>query len=393
MIAPIFDGSAALTAVPIGFFFGATLERAGLGSARTIADQLSGRDFTVVKVMFAAIVTAMLGVFWADRLGLLDLSRVALPTTDLLPQLAGGILFGAGFALASLCPGTACVAAAIGARDGLVTIAGLFLGTLLTGELWPRLGGLAVHALRDDARLPDDLGLSTGLVVALIVGAALLTFWIAGWIERRDGPAAAGPRAPWRAPLVTGALILGTLAAASGNAPLSSVGRLQSIAGEVDHETDHVDALVLAQWIHDRRRHLRVLDVRDGLAFDDYRIPGAEDVPVQGIPTLPVERGDTIVIYSDGGGHAAQAWILLRLRGVPDVFTLRDGLEAWEEDVLAPRVPFGADSATLARFARIKSLSAYFGGKPSAAPAVIGTPQSAASDSQPRALPKRRKTC
>ena len=109
MIAPIFDGSAALTAVPIGFFFGATLERAGLGSARTIADQLSGRDFTVVKVMFAAIVTAMLGVFWADRLGLLDLSRVALPTTDLLPQLAGGILFGAGFALASLCPGTACV--------------------------------------------------------------------------------------------------------------------------------------------------------------------------------------------------------------------------------------------------------------------------------------------
>jgi len=391
MIAPLFDGPAALTAVPIGFAFGATLERAGLGSARTIADQLTGRDFTVVKVMFAAIVTAMLGVFWADRLGWLDLSRVALPTTDLLPQFAGSVLFGAGFALASLCPGTACVAAAIGARDGLVTIGGLFLGTLVTGELWPRLGGLAVHALRDDARLPDDLGLPTGLVVLLIVGAALITFWIAGKLERRGGGDAPGP-AKWRGPLVTGALILATLAAASGNAPLSSVGRLQSIAGEVDHETDHIDALALARWIHDRHRHLRILDVRDDLAPDDYRIPGAEDVPVQRIPTLPVERGDTIVIYSDGGGHAAQAWILLRLRGVPDIYTLRDGYEAWEEDVLAPRVPFGADSATRARFDRIKSLSAYFGGKPSTAPSMLGAPRGA-GDSLPAAKPKRRKTC
>ena len=381
MIAPFFDSSPALTAVPIGLAFGVALERAGLGSARTIADQLSGRDFTVVKVMFAAIVTAMLGVFWADRLGWLDLSRVAIPSTDLLPQLAGSVLFGAGFALASLCPGTACVAAAVGARDGLVTIGGLFLGTLLTGALWTRLGGLAVHTLRNDARLPDDLGLPTGLVIAAIVGTALVTFWISGKLERRERPPEAAPPPRWRAPLVTAALILATLAAASGDSGLSSVGRLQAIAGEVDRETDHVDALVLAQWIHDRHSHLRVLDVRDGLAPDDYRIPGAEDVPVQSVPTLPVQTGDTIVIYSDGGGHAAQAWILLRLRGVRDVYTLRDGLAAWEEDVLAPRAPFGADSAALARFDRIKSLSAYFGGKPATTPAPIGTRS------------KRRKSC
>ena len=86
------------------------------------------------------------------------------------------------------------------------------------------------------------------------------------------------------------------------------------------------------------------------------------------------------------------AWILLRLRGVPDIYTLRDGFEAWEEDVLAPRVPFGADSATRARFDRIKSLSAYFGGKPSTAPSMLGAPRGA-GDSLPAAKPKRRKTC
>ncbi|HZH39545.1 MAG TPA: rhodanese-like domain-containing protein [Gemmatimonadales bacterium] len=391
MIAPFFDGSPALTAVPIGFAFGATLERAGLGSARTIADQLTGRDFTVVKVMFSCIVTAMLLVFWADRLGWLDLTRVALPTTDVLPQLAGSVLFGAGFALASLCPGTACVAAAVGARDGLVTIGGLFLGTLLTGELWPRLGGLAVHAVRDDARLPGDLGLSTGVVVALIVGAALLTFWIAGRIEGAGGRTEPGPRAPWQGPLATAAAVLALLAAATGSSRLPGLGQLQAIAGDVDHETDHVDALTLAQWIHDRHRHLRILDVRDGLAFDDYRIPGAEDVPVQQIPTLSIAASDTLVIYSDGGGHAAQAWMLLRLRGVPHAYILRDGLEAWEEDVLAPRVPFGADSATLARFASIKSLSAYFGGRPSTAPAILGVRDTTGSVAQ--SPPKRRKTC
>lgn len=380
MIAPFFDGAPALTALPVGIAFGVTLELAGLGSARTIADQLSGRDFTVVKVMFAAIVTAMLGVFWADRFGWLDLSRVALPATDLLPQLIGSVLFGAGFALASLCPGTACVAAATGARDGLIAIGGLFVGTLITGELWPRLGGLAVHALHEDARLPEDLGLPTGLVVALIAGAALVTFWVAGRLEERTSPT----RGRWQVPLATVTIVFGLMAAATGNAPLASVGRPQTIGAEIDHEADHVNAIDLAQWIHDRRPHLRVIDVRDDLAPDDYRIPGAEDVSVERISTLQTEPDETIVLYSDGGGHAAQAWMLLHLRGVTHAYILQDGLEAWEEDVLAPRVPFGADSATLARFERIRALSAYFGGKPSRAPTLLGPPGE---------KPKRRKTC
>src|SRR4029077_10301062 len=104
------------------------LERGGLGSARKLAGQFYLADLTVFKVLFSALVTAMLGAFWLDRLGVLDLNLVYLPPTFVLPQAAGGVLFGAGFLIAGLCPGTSCVAAAAGRLDGVGVIAGMLLG-------------------------------------------------------------------------------------------------------------------------------------------------------------------------------------------------------------------------------------------------------------------------
>ena len=68
--------------------------------------------------MFTALVTAMLGAFWLDRIGFLDLRLVYMPETFVIPQAVGGALFGAGFLLGGLCPGTSCVAAATGRLDG-----------------------------------------------------------------------------------------------------------------------------------------------------------------------------------------------------------------------------------------------------------------------------------
>lgn len=93
---------AVIAAIAIGLAFGWTLERAGLGSARKLAAQFYLADLTVFKVMFSAIVTAMLGAYWLGRLGILDLSRVYVPETYLLPQLVGGLLFGAGFVISGL---------------------------------------------------------------------------------------------------------------------------------------------------------------------------------------------------------------------------------------------------------------------------------------------------
>ena len=53
----------------IGFAFGFTLEMSGFGNSRKLAAQFYFTDLTVLKVMFTAIVTAMVLTFGAAGLG------------------------------------------------------------------------------------------------------------------------------------------------------------------------------------------------------------------------------------------------------------------------------------------------------------------------------------
>ena len=164
-------------AILIGVAFGFALERAGLGSARKLIGQFYLTDFTVFKVMFSAIVTAMLGVFWLSRLGVVDLSTIYVPRTWLVPQLAGGLIFGIGFVVAGLCPGTSCVAAATGRGDGLAVVAGIFAGVFVA-PAWDITS-------RGALTLPEVLHVPYGVVVFAVVLIALAGFAVAERIERR----------------------------------------------------------------------------------------------------------------------------------------------------------------------------------------------------------------
>ncbi len=84
-------------AVVLGFSFGFFLERAGFSSARKLTDQFYFKDFAVLKVMFTAIIIAMLGIVYFSLLGWLNLGQIYIPATFLWPQLVGGFLLGAGF--------------------------------------------------------------------------------------------------------------------------------------------------------------------------------------------------------------------------------------------------------------------------------------------------------
>jgi uncharacterized membrane protein YedE/YeeE len=186
LIAPWTDGGSAAIAAVIGVAFGWTLERAGLGSASKLAGQFYLTDLTVFKVMFSAIVTAMLGAFWLGRLGLLDLSRVYVPETFLLPQLTGGLLFGAGFVIAGLCPGTSCVAAATGRGDGVLVMLGMFAGVLATGLAFAPLQHFYESTSRGSLTLPELLHLPAGVVVCAVVAMALIAFQVAERVEKRS---------------------------------------------------------------------------------------------------------------------------------------------------------------------------------------------------------------
>jgi len=191
MMAPFYelgrfgDGTSLVIAVLLGIAFGWFLEQGGMGNARKLSGQFYFTDLSVLKLMFTAIVTAALGLFWLSWLGLLDLSRVYVPETFVAPQLVGGLIFGVGFVVGGLCPGTSCVAAATGRKDGLALVAGMLAGVFVFGEAFPVIGTFADSTARGPWTLPQALGLSYGTVVGIIVAAALGAFAGAEWLERR----------------------------------------------------------------------------------------------------------------------------------------------------------------------------------------------------------------
>lgn len=197
MTAPLFeyglfgDRMALVVALAIGVAFGWCLERAGMGSAKKLAGQFYLTDLTVFKVMFSAIVTAMLGAFWLGRVGVLDLGRVYVPETFVMPQFAGGVVFGVGFVVGGLCPGTSCVAAATGRGDGAMLVAGMFSGVLATGAFFRPLQAFYESTGRGTLTIPQALHLPYGVVVAGVVAIALGGFWAAERLESRR-PFAAG---------------------------------------------------------------------------------------------------------------------------------------------------------------------------------------------------------
>lgn len=184
-IAEAMTGASLAAAVALGAGFGFALERSGLGNALKLTGQFYGRDFAVTKVMFSALLVAMLGVFWLSRFGLLDLQAVYVPPTFLWPQLAGGLLFGAGLVVAGLCPGTACVAAATGRVDAVFVLLGILAGMFVVGLLLGRFAAFYTSGAHGAWTLPELTGLSYGAVVAAIVALALIAFSAAEWFERR----------------------------------------------------------------------------------------------------------------------------------------------------------------------------------------------------------------
>lgn len=179
------DEVSLIVAVFIGIGFGFFLERAGFGSARKLAAQFYFTDMTVLKVMFTAIVTAMVGAYYLSVFGLLDLSLVYLTPTYLLPQIIGGLILGVGFVVGGYCPGTACVSASTGRYDGWAYVAGLFAGILVFGELFHFVEKFYQSTPMGQVTLPRLLNLPYGLIVFLVCVMAIGAFAAAEWGEKK----------------------------------------------------------------------------------------------------------------------------------------------------------------------------------------------------------------
>jgi hypothetical protein len=181
-----------IVAFAIGIGFGFFLERAGFGSARKLVAQFYLTDLAVFKVMFTAIVTAMLGVTYLAWMGVLDLSLVYLVPTYWGAQVVGGLLLGVGFVIGGYCPGTSMAAVATARIDGLAYALGIAAGTLGFAAASPWLGRLYTWGEAGPLTLPGLLHLPQGLLVFAVVVMAVAGFVGASALERRFGGPAAG---------------------------------------------------------------------------------------------------------------------------------------------------------------------------------------------------------
>ena len=191
MTAPFFkygmfgDETSLVIAFAIGIGFGFFLERAGFGSARKLVSQFYLNDLAVFKVMFTAIVTAMLGVTYLSWLGILDLSLVYLTPTYVWPQLIGGVVLGFGFVVGGYCPGTSVAAIATGKRDGLVYALGIGVGTVVFAEAFPLLESFYEAGSHGELTLPEAFGIPRVAVIAGVVLLSLAGFRAAERVEAR----------------------------------------------------------------------------------------------------------------------------------------------------------------------------------------------------------------
>ena len=181
------DEMSLVLAFVLGTGFGFFLERAGFGSARKLAAQFYLYDMSVFKVMFTAIVTALLGVTYLGWLGWLDLSLVYLVPTHLVPQIVGGLVLGVGFVVGGYCPGTSVASLATGRVDGFVYAFGIGAGTLVYAEVYPAIKDFVNSNDMGQVTLPEVLHLPWGLIVFVVVVIAVAGFSAATLVERHFG--------------------------------------------------------------------------------------------------------------------------------------------------------------------------------------------------------------
>lgn len=178
------DNVSLIVAFVIGIGFGFFLERAGFGSAKKLTAQFYFTDLAVFKVMFSAIITAMIGLFYLGWMGIVDVSLVYLTPTFMLPQVVGGLLLGVGFVVGGYCPGTACVGLATGKIDALVNLLGIFAGILIFGEMFPLIAAFYTATPMGQVTLPQIMNIPYGVVVFAVILMAVGGFAGATWVEK-----------------------------------------------------------------------------------------------------------------------------------------------------------------------------------------------------------------
>jgi rhodanese-related sulfurtransferase len=331
----------------IGFAFGYVLEISGFGNSKKLAAQFYFKDMTVLKVMFTAIVVAMVLIFMASAVGLLDYNLLWVNPTYLWPGIVGGLIMGIGFIVGGFCPGTSLVSAATLKIDGFFFVFGVIFGIFLFGETVDFFDIFWNSSYMGRLTIPDWLGVSTGVVVLGVVLMALFMFLGSEQLERIFGK-----NDPKNAPKVrfvgAGILVLAGIVLIFIGQP-SFVDRWDKIADEkevlLEERAVYIHPAELLDTMHDHKLNLVMIDVRDEADYNLYHIADSNRVDpdelIEVIPQLHLEPANTVFILMGNDETAAtEGWKILTAESVPNVYILEGGINNW-------LVVFGTEEASI----------------------------------------------
>ncbi len=168
-------------AIIFGLGFGYILYRVGALDFHNIINTLRLKDLTIAKFMLFSVAISAAGIFSLRALGLVSLDLIP---TNPWANLAGGLIFGVGFALAGYCPGTSIGAWAEGKKDAGYTILGGLLGVLVYTLL--QQSGLRSGTNSGEISLIDLLpfnAFTTAVLFSVALGG--LVYTLDYWEEKR----------------------------------------------------------------------------------------------------------------------------------------------------------------------------------------------------------------
>jgi uncharacterized membrane protein YedE/YeeE len=127
---------AIIVGIAMGVVFGVALEKSRVFEPGVIVGQMQLRNFIMLKVFLTAVATGAVVLAALHGFGVVKLyPKAALYYADVV----GGLLLGAGIALAGACPGTTAAQIGAGYRDAIFTLFGGLAGAVAYGYAEPML--------------------------------------------------------------------------------------------------------------------------------------------------------------------------------------------------------------------------------------------------------------
>jgi hypothetical protein len=320
----------------IGFGFGYVLESSGFAHSPKLAAQFYFKDLTVLKVMFTAIIVAMVLIFGATALGWLDYRLIWVNPTYLWPGIIGGLIMGVGFIIGGFCPGTSLTALATLKLDGVFFVLGAFFGIFLFGETVEFYEVWWNSSYMGRFTLPQLFNVETGWVVLGVVLMALFMFWGGEKLEKIFGGLDPKHAPKWRIYAAGGLIVLAVVVLMIGQP--TTADRWAKIAPEKQLELDarayQVSPMELLHTMHDHKLNLIMLDVRNEADYNMFHLMGAQHAPAADIPgmidQLISEPDNTVyMVISNDESNATEVWKVLVAESVPNAYILEGGINHW----------------------------------------------------------------